>query len=34
VLELRFPTTGKFMFHVHKSEFAALGWMGFFEVVE
>jgi FtsP/CotA-like multicopper oxidase with cupredoxin domain len=34
VLELRFPHTGKYMFHAHKSEFAALGWMGFFEVVE
>jgi FtsP/CotA-like multicopper oxidase with cupredoxin domain len=33
VLELRFPYTGKYMFHAHKSEFAALGWMGFFEVV-
>jgi manganese oxidase len=34
VLELRFPYTGKYMFHAHKSEFASLGWMGFFEVVE
>jgi manganese oxidase len=34
VLELRFPYTGKYMFHAHKSEFAALGWMGFFEVIE
>jgi FtsP/CotA-like multicopper oxidase with cupredoxin domain len=34
VLELRFPYTGKYMFHAHKSEFATLGWMGFFEVVE
>lgn len=33
VLELRFPHTGKYMFHAHKSEFAALGWMGFFDVV-
>jgi FtsP/CotA-like multicopper oxidase with cupredoxin domain len=33
VLELRFPHPGKYMFHAHKSEFAALGWMGFFEVV-
>jgi FtsP/CotA-like multicopper oxidase with cupredoxin domain len=32
VLELRFPHTGKFMFHAHQSEFAQLGWMGFFEV--
>jgi FtsP/CotA-like multicopper oxidase with cupredoxin domain len=34
VLELRFPYTGLYMFHAHKSEFAALGWMGFFDVVE
>jgi FtsP/CotA-like multicopper oxidase with cupredoxin domain len=34
VLELRFPYTGKYMFHAHKSEFASLGWMGLFEVVE
>ena len=32
ILELRFPYTGKFMFHAHVSEFADLGWMGFFEV--
>jgi FtsP/CotA-like multicopper oxidase with cupredoxin domain len=32
VLELRFPYTGKYMFHAHKTEFAELGWMGFFEV--
>ena len=34
VLELRFPYTGRYMFHAHKSEFAQLGWMGFFEVGE
>src|SRR5215210_2817727 len=34
VLELRFPYTGKYMFRAHKSEFASLGWTGFFEVVE
>jgi FtsP/CotA-like multicopper oxidase with cupredoxin domain len=34
VLELRFPFTGRYMFHAHKTEFAELGWMGFFEVVE
>jgi len=33
VLELRFPYEGKYMFHAHVSEFAELGWMGFFEVV-
>jgi FtsP/CotA-like multicopper oxidase with cupredoxin domain len=32
VLEMQFPYTGRYMFHAHKSEFAALGWMGFFEV--
>jgi FtsP/CotA-like multicopper oxidase with cupredoxin domain len=32
ILELRFPYTGRYMFHAHKSEFAELGWMGFFEV--
>src|SRR5215211_7523297 len=31
MLELRFPYTGKYMFHAHVSEFAELGWMGFFE---
>jgi FtsP/CotA-like multicopper oxidase with cupredoxin domain len=34
ILELRFPYTGKYMFHAHKTEFAELGWMGFFEVVD
>jgi FtsP/CotA-like multicopper oxidase with cupredoxin domain len=33
ILELRFPYTGKYMFHAHKTEFAELGWMGMFEVV-
>ncbi|HEV2723650.1 MAG TPA: multicopper oxidase domain-containing protein [Thermoleophilaceae bacterium] len=33
IAELRFPYTGKYMFHAHVSEFADLGWMGFFEVV-
>ncbi|MDQ4116535.1 MAG: multicopper oxidase domain-containing protein [Actinomycetota bacterium] len=32
VCEVRFPYTGRYMFHAHKSEFADLGWMGFFEV--
>jgi len=27
--ELEFP--GQYMFHAHQSEFAELGWMGFFE---
>ncbi len=34
ILELRFPYRGKYMFHAHVSEFADLGWMGFFEVVD
>ena len=33
IIELRFPYEGRFMFHAHQSEFAQLGWMGFFEVV-
>jgi FtsP/CotA-like multicopper oxidase with cupredoxin domain len=32
ILELRFPYPGRYMFHAHKTEFAELGWMGFFEV--
>jgi FtsP/CotA-like multicopper oxidase with cupredoxin domain len=32
ILELRFPYAGKYMFHAHVSEFAELGWMGFFQV--
>jgi FtsP/CotA-like multicopper oxidase with cupredoxin domain len=34
VLELEFTHAGRFMFHAHQSEFAELGWMGFFEVVD
>ncbi len=34
VLEIAFASAGRFMFHAHQSEFAELGWMGFFEVVE
>ena len=34
ILELRFPYAGKYMFHAHKTEFAELGWMGFFEVTD
>ena len=33
ILELRFPYQGRFMFHAHKTEFAELGWLGFFDVV-
>ncbi|MBO1268177.1 multicopper oxidase domain-containing protein [Arthrobacter sp. PO-11] len=32
IVEIRFPYPGKYMFHAHKTEFAELGWMGFFEV--
>jgi FtsP/CotA-like multicopper oxidase with cupredoxin domain len=32
ILELRFPYEGRYMFHAHKTEFAELGWLGFFEV--
>ncbi|TLG08822.1 copper oxidase [Nocardia cyriacigeorgica] len=34
ICEMRFPYPGRYMFHAHKSEFAELGWMGFFEVGE
>jgi FtsP/CotA-like multicopper oxidase with cupredoxin domain len=32
ILEWRFPYRGRYMFHAHQSEFAELGWQGFFEV--
>ena len=32
ILEMEFPHPGDFMFHAHKTEFAELGWMGFFRV--
>lgn len=32
ICELTFRHPGRFMFHAHKTEFADLGWMGFFEV--
>ena len=34
ICEVTFPTPGRFMFHAHKTEFADLGWMGFFDVVD
>ncbi len=34
ILEIEFANTGLFMFHAHQSEFAELGWMGFFNVVD
>lgn len=30
ILEIIFPEPGRYMFHAHQSEFAELGWMGFF----
>ncbi|MGO4275584.1 copper oxidase, partial [Paenibacillus sp. TAF58] len=30
LLEIVFPVPGRYMFHAHQSEFAELGWMGFF----
>ena len=30
ILEITFPSAGRYMFHAHQSEFAELGWMGFF----
>ncbi len=32
ILEFEYKTPGRFMFHAHQSEFAELGWMGFFNV--
>jgi FtsP/CotA-like multicopper oxidase with cupredoxin domain len=32
VLEFSYKYPGRYMFHAHQSEFAELGWMGFFEV--
>jgi FtsP/CotA-like multicopper oxidase with cupredoxin domain len=32
ILEVRFSHKGTFMFHAHTTEFAELGWTGFFEV--
>lgn len=34
ILDVKFKYPGKYMFHAHKTEFADLGWMGFFEVEE
>jgi FtsP/CotA-like multicopper oxidase with cupredoxin domain len=34
IIEIDFHNTGMFMFHAHQSEFAELGWMGFFNVVD
>jgi FtsP/CotA-like multicopper oxidase with cupredoxin domain len=34
VLEFNLEYPGQYMFHAHQSEFAELGWMGFFEATE
>jgi FtsP/CotA-like multicopper oxidase with cupredoxin domain len=34
ILEFAYDRTGPFMFHAHQSEFAELGWMGVFDVLE
>jgi FtsP/CotA-like multicopper oxidase with cupredoxin domain len=34
VVEIDFANTGLFMFHAHQSEFAELGWMGYFNVTD
>jgi manganese oxidase len=34
IMEFRYNSPGRFMFHAHVSEFAELGWMGLFEVME
>ena len=34
IMEFRYRFPGQFMFHAHVSEFAELGWMGLFDVVE
>jgi manganese oxidase len=34
IIEIDFANTGLFMFHAHQSEFAELGWMGFFNVID
>ena len=33
ILEFRPRYPGRYMFHAHVSEFAELGWMGFFNAV-
>ncbi len=34
VIEIDFASAGTFMFHAHQSEFAELGWMGYFDVTD
>jgi FtsP/CotA-like multicopper oxidase with cupredoxin domain len=33
-MEFTYRLPSRFMFHAHVSEFAELGWMGLFDVVE
>jgi FtsP/CotA-like multicopper oxidase with cupredoxin domain len=33
IIEFSYKYPGKYMFHAHQSEFAELGWMGFFNVL-
>jgi len=33
IIEFRYRWPGHYMFHAHQSEFAELGWMGMFNVV-
>ncbi len=32
IMEFEYKTPGRYMFHAHQSEFAELGWLGFFNV--
>jgi FtsP/CotA-like multicopper oxidase with cupredoxin domain len=34
ILEFRYTSPGRYMFHAHKTEFAELGWTGVFDVEE
>jgi FtsP/CotA-like multicopper oxidase with cupredoxin domain len=33
IMEFSYKYPGMYMFHAHQSEFAELGWMGFFNVL-
>ena len=33
IIEIDLQNAGRFMFHAHQTQFAELGWMGFFDVV-
>jgi FtsP/CotA-like multicopper oxidase with cupredoxin domain len=34
LLEVHYRYPGRYLFHTHKTEFAELGWIGLFQVVE